>query len=152
MRRVPDAGAVEPLGPDSPAWRYCGDRRMLLLIGRVGYLQLMYPPLSAGVVDHSMDQAEREALYQEMLRCWRQFGLGVRDVPADYPSSRRYFDRVCEEELETTPAVRRTPGYRPTRLQRAVLRAVKAAVRLTWPLVPRGCRYMPRARTAFARG
>jgi len=178
---------VEPLGPGSLAWRYCGDRRMLLLLGRIGYLQLMYPPLSAGVVDHSsfhtepwdrvlrslpaiaglvydgpeaartaswvrdlhrpvkgvdhrgaryhaleprvffwafatitenviavvdafdhpMGEAEREAFYQEMLRCWRQFGLGTRDVPADYPAFRRYFDRVCAEELEMTPAARR---------------------------------------------
>jgi uncharacterized protein (DUF2236 family) len=276
-KRLPHQPAVEPLGPDSLAWRYCGDRRMLLLLGRVGYLQLMFTPLSAGVIDHSsfytepwdrvlrslpaiaglvydgpnaaatalwvrdlhkpvkgvdhhgksyhaleprvffwafatitenvitvvdafdhpMDHAEREAFYQEMLRCWRQFGLGAQGIPTDYPSFQRYFDRVCEEELEMTPAaqrfrevferpgtmaqpwipawlwrllaplatvpravsvaalppaVRGLLGYQPTLLHRVAFRGVRAAVRLLWPLLPRGLRYMERARSAFARG
>jgi uncharacterized protein (DUF2236 family) len=269
--------AVEPLGPDSLAWRYCGDWRMLLLLGRVGYLQLMFPQLSAGVIDHSsfytepwervlrslpaiaglvydgpgaagtaawvrdlhrpihgvdhrgkryhaleprvffwafatitenvitvvdtfdhtMDLAEREAFYQEMLRCWRQFGLGTNGIPTDYPSFQRYFDRVCEEELAATPAalrfqevfdrpegmaqpwipawswrllaplsavpravsvaalppaVRRALGYEPTRLQMAAFRWARRVVRLLWPVLPHGLRYMERARIAFARG
>ncbi|WP_186762743.1 oxygenase MpaB family protein [Lentzea tibetensis] len=276
MHGASSGEVAEPLGPDSLAWRYCGDWRVLLLLGRVGYLQLMYPPLSAGVIDHSafyaepwdrvlrslpaiaglvydgpaaartahrvrdlhapvegidhrgvpyraldprvffwafatitenvitvidafdhrMGPAEREAFYQEMVRCWRQFGLGTREVPADYPAFRRYFDRMCEEELELTPAarrfrdvfnrpgisaqpwvparlwrlvaplaalpralsvvalppaLRRVLGHQPTAVQKSVFWVTRTLVRLGWPLLPRGWRYMERARVAFSR-
>ncbi|BCD88232.1 hypothetical protein PSm6_46390 [Pseudomonas solani] len=42
-----------PLGPDSLTWRYFGDLRGLLLIGRTGILQNMHPGLAAGVLQHS---------------------------------------------------------------------------------------------------
>ena len=123
--------------------------------------------------------------------------VGRPDVPADYPAFRRYFDRVCAEELEMTPAAARFQelfdrpgtmaqpwipawswrllapfaavpravsvvalppavlealGYRSTAAQGVVLRVVRAAVRLVWPVLPRRWRYVERARTAFARG
>jgi uncharacterized protein (DUF2236 family) len=40
-------------GPDSLHWRYAGDNRVLLLLVRVGLLQLMHPGLGAGVHGHS---------------------------------------------------------------------------------------------------
>jgi uncharacterized protein (DUF2236 family) len=146
--------------------------------------------------DHPMGLGEREAFYQEMMRCWRQFGLSTRAVPADYPAFRRYFDRMCEEELVLTPAALRfrevfnrpgtsaqpwvharlwrliaplaavprslsvaalppalcrVLGYHPTAVQKSIYRATRTFIRLLWPLLPHGWRYMARARVAFTR-
>ena len=176
--------ADAPLGPDSLSWRYTGDWRNMLLIGRVGFLQLMLPELGAGVVqhsafyteplqrvlrslppmagmvydgpaaigtarwirdlhrpikgadergrryhalnpevffwahatihehvlttidlfDHPLTAREEERLFEEMTQVWRMFGLSMRPVPDSAGSFRRYFDRMCAERLEVTPA------------------------------------------------
>jgi uncharacterized protein (DUF2236 family) len=44
---------MELAGPGSLHWRHAGDNRVLLLLVRVGLLQLMHPGLGAGVRDHS---------------------------------------------------------------------------------------------------
>lgn len=41
------------LGPDSVLWRYAGDTRIGLMGATIGLLQLAYPSLGAGVIDHS---------------------------------------------------------------------------------------------------
>ncbi|MBP2471555.1 uncharacterized protein (DUF2236 family) [Crossiella equi] len=173
-------------GPGSLHWLYSGDRRSLLLLGRVGLLELMYPPLGAGVVRHSAsytepwartlrsipqiagvvydgDRAEdtaagirdlhhgvkgtdehgeryhaldpdtwfwahatmfdvtlqvievfdrplspaaRERFYAESVAVYRRYGVSDRPVPATYAEFQAYFDRVCAERLELTPAAR----------------------------------------------
>ncbi|MEV5834245.1 oxygenase MpaB family protein [Nocardia sp. NPDC052112] len=42
-----------PLGPGSLTWKYLGDRRMLLFLGRTGTLQNMHPAVGAALQDHS---------------------------------------------------------------------------------------------------
>lgn len=42
-----------PLGPGSLTWKYLGDRRLLLLVGRTGTLQNMQPAVGAALQDHS---------------------------------------------------------------------------------------------------
>jgi uncharacterized protein (DUF2236 family) len=42
-----------PLGPGSLTWRYLGDPRGLLLVQRIGVLQVMHPAIAAGLVEHS---------------------------------------------------------------------------------------------------
>jgi uncharacterized protein (DUF2236 family) len=56
------------LGPDSLSWRYSGDWRSMLLGPWVAIVQLSYPALGAGVVEHS-------AFYSEP---WDRF---LRSVP-----------------------------------------------------------------------
>ena len=41
------------LGPSSLLWRYAGDTRIGLMGATIGLLQLAYPSLGAGVIDHS---------------------------------------------------------------------------------------------------
>jgi uncharacterized protein (DUF2236 family) len=41
------------LGPESLLWRYAGDTRIGLLGATIGLLQLAYPPLGRGVIEHS---------------------------------------------------------------------------------------------------
>lgn len=60
--------ATSWLGPESLSWRYVGDWRTLLLGPWVGLVQLSFPALGAGVVEHS-------AFYQEP---WDRF---IRSVP-----------------------------------------------------------------------
>ncbi|MBH0776760.1 oxygenase MpaB family protein [Nocardia bovistercoris] len=43
-----------PVPPDSLTWKYFGDRRSLLLIGRAGTTENMYPQLGQAVSDHSV--------------------------------------------------------------------------------------------------
>jgi uncharacterized protein (DUF2236 family) len=175
---------VTPLGPGSLSWRYTGDWRNMLLIGRVGFLQLMLPELGAGVVqhsafyteplqrvlrslppmagmvydgpaaletaqwirdlhkpvkgadvrgrryhalnpevffwahatihehvlttidvfDHPLTGPEEQQLFEEMAQVWRMFGMSTRPVPASAEAFRRYFDQMCAERLEETPA------------------------------------------------
>ncbi|GAA2828746.1 oxygenase MpaB family protein [Crossiella cryophila] len=176
---------TEP-GPGSLYWRYAGDRRSLLLLGRVGLLELMFPALGAGVVEHSafytepwartlrsipqiagvvydgpaaestahgirglhhgitgrdeqgrryhaldpevwfwahatmfdvvlrlaevfdrpLTEAERERFYAESVLIYRRYGVSDRPVPADWAEFHAYFERVCAEQLELTPAAR----------------------------------------------
>ncbi|RDI49916.1 oxygenase MpaB family protein [Nocardia mexicana] len=42
-----------PLGPGSLTWRYFGDRRVLLYLGRSGTLQNMHPAVGQALQDHS---------------------------------------------------------------------------------------------------
>ncbi|MET0700844.1 MAG: oxygenase MpaB family protein [Mycobacterium sp.] len=44
----------DPLGPDSLTWKYFGDLRTGMLGVWIGAIQNMYPPLGAGVADHSI--------------------------------------------------------------------------------------------------
>jgi uncharacterized protein (DUF2236 family) len=46
--------APRPVGPDSLVWKYFGDRRSLLLVGRAGTTENMYPQLGQAVSDHSV--------------------------------------------------------------------------------------------------
>jgi uncharacterized protein (DUF2236 family) len=43
-----------PLGPDSLLWKYFGDRRSALIVGRAGTTENMYPQLGQAVSDHSV--------------------------------------------------------------------------------------------------
>lgn len=56
--------------------------------------------------DHPMAGAEKEQLYQEACEIYRAYGVSDRVVPKDWPSFEAYFDRMCREELEITPAAR----------------------------------------------
>ncbi|WP_436497947.1 oxygenase MpaB family protein [Actinokineospora sp. HUAS TT18] len=56
--------------------------------------------------DHPMTDAEKERLYAEGCAIYRAYGVSDRVMPPDWPSFREYFDRVCREDLEITPAAR----------------------------------------------
>jgi uncharacterized protein (DUF2236 family) len=47
-----EAARVE-LGPRSLLWRWAGDSRIAFMGGTIGLLQLMYPAIAAGVLEHS---------------------------------------------------------------------------------------------------
>lgn len=47
------AVAGAPIGPGSLTWRYLGDRRHLLFLGRTGTLQSMHPAVGAALQQHS---------------------------------------------------------------------------------------------------
>lgn len=78
--------AVEPinipdqnrLGPDSLSWRYSGDWRTILLGPWVGLVQLSYPGLGAGVVQHSAFYTEP---WDRFLRSVPQIAGVVYDGP-----------------------------------------------------------------------
>ena len=46
--------APRPVDPQSLLWKYFGDRRSLLLVGRAGTTENMYPQLGQAVSDHSV--------------------------------------------------------------------------------------------------
>jgi uncharacterized protein (DUF2236 family) len=52
---APEDGTLRraPLGPDSLTWKYFGDRRLLLFVGRSGTLQNMHPAVGAALQQHS---------------------------------------------------------------------------------------------------
>lgn len=52
---VVDPSALEgaPLGPGSLTWKYAGDLRNMLFLGRTGILQNMHPAVGAALQDHS---------------------------------------------------------------------------------------------------
>ena len=56
--------------------------------------------------DHPMTDAAKEQLYQEACEIYRAYGVSGRIMPRDWPSFEAYFDRMCREELEITPAAR----------------------------------------------
>jgi uncharacterized protein (DUF2236 family) len=56
--------------------------------------------------DHPMTAAEKERLYAEGCAIYRAYGVSDRVVPPDWASFQTYFDRMCREELEITPAAR----------------------------------------------
>jgi uncharacterized protein (DUF2236 family) len=54
--------------------------------------------------DHPMPAAEREQLYTEACAIFRGYGVSDRAMPRDWAAFRAYFDRMCREELDLTPA------------------------------------------------
>jgi uncharacterized protein (DUF2236 family) len=56
--------------------------------------------------DHPMSEAEKHRLYAEGCEIYRAYGVSDRVMPPDWPSFQDYFDRVCREDLEITPAAR----------------------------------------------
>lgn len=54
--------------------------------------------------DHPMTHDEKEQLYAEACEIYRAYGVSDRVMPKDWPSFQTYFDRMCQEELEITPA------------------------------------------------
>ncbi|MBV9040141.1 MAG: DUF2236 domain-containing protein [Acidimicrobiia bacterium] len=77
------------LGPSSLLWRYAGDTRIAFLGGTIGLLQLMYPAIGAGVLEHSNffeDPADR--VFRSLPRI-----LGaVYDGVASYDTGRQIRD------------------------------------------------------------
>lgn len=59
-----------------------------------------------GQFDHPMTGAEKERLYAEGCAIYRAYGVSDRIVPPDWRGFVEYFDRMCREELEITPAAR----------------------------------------------
>jgi uncharacterized protein (DUF2236 family) len=57
--------------------------------------------------DHPMSDAEKEQLYQEGCVCYRAYGVSDRVMPKDWPSFEAWFDEMCRERLELTPAAQR---------------------------------------------
>ncbi|MEU1209387.1 oxygenase MpaB family protein [Nocardia sp. NPDC005825] len=53
MTHTDPATPVDPLGPDSLLWKYLGDARAMLFIGRSGTLQSMHPAVNAALQQHS---------------------------------------------------------------------------------------------------
>jgi uncharacterized protein (DUF2236 family) len=146
--------------------------------------------------DHPMTDEEKERLYQEGRGAYRAYGVSDRLVPPDFPSFQVWFDTMCRERLELTPAARGlirfakeppatfplVPAYlyrlarKPTAkplwwhsvgtLPPAVRemigetwtdrderrhRALRTAIRRTWPLLPARLRYTARARAGYRR-
>jgi uncharacterized protein (DUF2236 family) len=56
--------------------------------------------------DHPMTPAEKDRLYAEACEIYRAYGVSDRVMPADRPGFEAYFDRMCRQELEITPAAR----------------------------------------------
>jgi len=56
--------------------------------------------------DHPMSEPEKERLYQEACEIYRAYGVSDRVMPKNWPAFAEYFDRMCREELEITPAAR----------------------------------------------
>jgi uncharacterized protein (DUF2236 family) len=56
------------------------------------------------VFDHPLSGWEEQRLLDEMTQVWQMFGMSMRPVPRSAESFRRYFDRMCAERLEVTPA------------------------------------------------
>ena len=56
--------------------------------------------------DHPMTEPEKHQLYNEACVIYRAYGVSDRVMPPDWPSFERYFDRMCREELEITPAAK----------------------------------------------
>lgn len=54
--------------------------------------------------DHPMSDAEKRQLYAEGCQIYRAYGVSDRVMPRDWEAFQTYFDRVCREELEITPA------------------------------------------------
>jgi len=59
------------------------------------------------LLDHPLDDAEREQLYQETCIWYRGYGISDRSMPTDYPAFHAYFERTCAEVLEATPTALR---------------------------------------------
>lgn len=64
----------------------------------------------AGYFTEPLTEADKEQLYLESIRWYAQYGLSMRDVPADYAAFLEYWDRMLSEELWHTEAIRRSPA------------------------------------------
>ncbi|MGW0663600.1 oxygenase MpaB family protein [Streptodolium elevatio] len=53
-----------------------------------------------------LTDAEKEQLYRESTGWYALYRVGMRPVPPDYAAFRAYWDRMCTEVLEDTPAAR----------------------------------------------
>ncbi|MBX6388216.1 MAG: DUF2236 domain-containing protein [Frankia sp.] len=51
-----------------------------------------------------LTEAQRHQLYAEHVQWYRLYGVSMRPVPPDWPSFLAYWDRMCAEVLEPTPA------------------------------------------------
>lgn len=84
-----------------------------------------------------LTRQQREELYAGVRRMARLAGLRERDLPADLPAFRRYFDRVLDDRLEDHPTTARllavlrrppAPPRVPERLWRPIARRVVVPV------------------------
>lgn len=51
-----------------------------------------------------LTEAEKHQLFDEHVQWYRMYGMSMRPVPKTWEEFCEYWDRVCEEELEMTPA------------------------------------------------
>jgi uncharacterized protein (DUF2236 family) len=55
-----------------------------------------------------LTKTEKEQLYLDTVAWYARYGVSMRPVPADHEAFVATFDRICREELDLTPAGRRT--------------------------------------------
>ncbi|MBC6445613.1 oxygenase MpaB family protein [Actinokineospora xionganensis] len=51
-----------------------------------------------------LSEADKDRLYAEGCEIYRAYGVSDRVMPPNWPSFQAYFDRMCRERLEITPA------------------------------------------------
>lgn len=64
----------------------------------------------AGYFTEPLTEAEKKQLYRESINWYAQYGLSMRDVPADYDAFCEYWDQMLAEVLRHTEAIRRSPA------------------------------------------
>lgn len=96
------------LGPDSLSWRYAGDWRSLLLGPWVAIVQLGYPDLGAGVVEHSAFYTEP---WDRFLRSVPQIAGVLYDGPGAPAEARRIRDLHASIKGSYQDADQRTQRY-----------------------------------------
>ena len=57
------------------------------------------------IFDHPISSAEKDQLFTESVRTWRNYGMSDRPVPANRAALDEYFQHVYADVLEKTPAV-----------------------------------------------
>lgn len=57
------------------------------------------------VFDHPITPAEKDQLFTESVRIWRNYGMSSRPVPSNRAALEEYFQHVYANVLEKTPAV-----------------------------------------------
>lgn len=62
--------------------------------------------LAADVFMGGLDDAGRARMYDEYVELYRQFGMSMRPVPADYHAFLDYWEHMCTEVLEDNQATR----------------------------------------------
>lgn len=103
-RELPGA----PLGPGSLTWKFLGDRRILLFLGRTGTMQNMHPAVGAALQDHSNFFADP---WDRLLRSIPQILGMIYDADADAVAARV---RDCHKPLKgTDPNGRRYHALNP---------------------------------------
>lgn len=53
-----------------------------------------------------LTEAEKQQLFDEHVQWYRMYGMSMRPVPKSWEEFCEYWDRVCRDELELTPAAR----------------------------------------------